>query len=116
MGCLSRMQGNLHVRFLGEGVAVRPPPYPPDAEGSIPFARSTKYPPIPVLTVPDRHPWRCGLAVVRVPRRAHFNGMIQADFCLGWHYLPKSKLPVLICSNIDQKNKSGSQSCFLARH
>ena len=35
------MRGNLHVRFLGEGVAARPPPYPPDAEGSIPFARST---------------------------------------------------------------------------
>src|SRR5574343_771341 len=41
MGCLSRMQGNLHVRFLGEGVAVRPPPYPPRAVGSIPIARST---------------------------------------------------------------------------
>ena len=40
MGCLSRMRGNLHVRFLGEGVAVRPPPYPPCAVGSIPIARS----------------------------------------------------------------------------
>ena len=26
--CLSRMQGNLHVRFLGEGAAVTPFPYP----------------------------------------------------------------------------------------
>lgn len=41
MGCLSRMRGNLHVRFLGEGVAARPPPYPPRAVGSIPIARST---------------------------------------------------------------------------
>src|SRR5574343_687787 len=42
MGCLSRMQGNLHVRFLGEGVAARSPPYPPAYEGSIPFTRSIK--------------------------------------------------------------------------
>ena len=41
MGCLSRMRGNLHVRFLGEGVTVRLPPYPPRAVGSIPIARST---------------------------------------------------------------------------
>lgn len=40
MGCLSRMRGNLHVRFLGEGVAVRPPPYPTDAVSSILIARS----------------------------------------------------------------------------
>ena len=40
MGCLSRMRGNLHVRFLGEGVAARLPPYPPRAVGSIPIARS----------------------------------------------------------------------------
>ena len=26
--CLSRMRGNSPVRFLGEGVAARPPPYP----------------------------------------------------------------------------------------
>ncbi len=39
--CLSRMRGNSHVRFLGEGVAVRPSPYPPSYEGSIPFTRST---------------------------------------------------------------------------
>jgi hypothetical protein len=26
--CLSRMRGNSHVRFLGEGVTVTPPPYP----------------------------------------------------------------------------------------
>lgn len=26
--CLSRMQGNLHVRFLGEGVVATRPPYP----------------------------------------------------------------------------------------
>jgi len=26
---LSRMPGNWHVRFLGEGVAARSPPYPP---------------------------------------------------------------------------------------
>ena len=42
MGCLSRMRGNLHVRFLGEGVAVRPPPYPPDAVSSILIARSNR--------------------------------------------------------------------------
>lgn len=42
MGCLSRMRGNLHVRFLGEGVAVRLPPYPPHEEGSTPFTRSKK--------------------------------------------------------------------------
>ena len=41
MGCLSRMRGNSHVRFLGEGVAARLPPYPPRAVGSIPIARST---------------------------------------------------------------------------
>jgi len=40
MDCLSRMQGNLHVRFLGEGVAARPSPYPTSYEGSIPFTRS----------------------------------------------------------------------------
>ena len=39
-GCLSRMRGNLHVRFLGEGVAARPPPYPTDAVSSILIARS----------------------------------------------------------------------------
>ncbi len=37
------MQGNLHVRFLGEGVAARSPPYPTRAVGSIPIARSTGY-------------------------------------------------------------------------
>ena len=26
--CLSWMRGNSHVQFLGEGVAVTPPPYP----------------------------------------------------------------------------------------
>src|SRR5262245_3343297 len=41
--CLSRMQGNLHVRFLGEGVAARLSPYPTDEEGSTPFARSTRH-------------------------------------------------------------------------
>ena len=40
MSCLSRMQGNLHVRFLGEGVTARSSPYPPRAVGSIPIARS----------------------------------------------------------------------------
>ena len=44
MGCLSRMRGNLHVRFLGEGAAARPPPYPRDDEGSIPFTRSSRIP------------------------------------------------------------------------
>lgn|SRR5690554_5238484 len=39
-GCLSRMRGNLHVRFLGEGVAARLPPYPPRDAGSIPVTRS----------------------------------------------------------------------------
>ena len=34
------MRGNLHVRFLGEGVAARRPPYPTAYDGSIPFARS----------------------------------------------------------------------------
>ena len=41
MGCLSRMRGNLHVRFLGEGVAARPPPYPTRDEGSTPSSRSS---------------------------------------------------------------------------
>jgi hypothetical protein len=36
------MQGNLHVRFLGEGVAARRPPYPTYDEGSIPFTRSNR--------------------------------------------------------------------------
>ena len=40
VGCLSRMRGNSHVRFLGEGVAARLPPYPTRAVGSIPIARS----------------------------------------------------------------------------
>jgi hypothetical protein len=40
MDCLSRMQGNLHVRFLGEGGAARRSPYPTYDEGSIPFTRS----------------------------------------------------------------------------
>jgi hypothetical protein len=31
---LSRMTGNCHVRFLGEGVAVMPPPYPTAEEGA----------------------------------------------------------------------------------
>jgi hypothetical protein len=39
--CLSRMRGNSHVRFLGEGVAARPPPYPTHEEGSTPFTRSS---------------------------------------------------------------------------
>jgi len=30
---LSRMTGNCNVRFLGEGVAVMPPPYPTAEEG-----------------------------------------------------------------------------------
>ena len=30
--CLSRMKGNFHVRFSGEEVAVRPPPYPTTPE------------------------------------------------------------------------------------
>ena len=34
------MRGNLHVRFLGEGVAARRPPYPTAYDGSIPFTRS----------------------------------------------------------------------------
>jgi hypothetical protein len=35
------MRGNLHVRFLGEGVAARRPPHPTYDEGSIPFTRSS---------------------------------------------------------------------------
>ena len=50
MGCLSRMRGNLHVRFLGEGVAARPSPYPTHDEGSIPFTRSTA----PICGVPQK--------------------------------------------------------------
>src|SRR5690554_1935383 len=41
-GCLSRMQGNLHVRFLGGDATVRSCPYPTYDEGSIPFTRSNK--------------------------------------------------------------------------
>ena len=40
-GCLSRMQGNLHVRFLGGDMTVRSYPYPTAYEGSIPFTRSS---------------------------------------------------------------------------
>ena len=40
-GCLSRMQGNLHLRFLGGRGTVRYPSYPTSYEGSIPFTRST---------------------------------------------------------------------------
>ena len=36
------MRGNLHVRFLGEEVAARRPPYPTYDEGSIPFTRSIR--------------------------------------------------------------------------
>ena len=35
------MRGNLHVRFLGEGVAARRPPYPTVNVGSIPITRSS---------------------------------------------------------------------------
>src|SRR3954451_23608960 len=35
--CLSWMRGNSHVQFLGEGVAVTPPPYP--AKGVRSFVR-----------------------------------------------------------------------------
>ena len=41
MDCLSRMRGNSHVRFLGEGGAARRSPYPTYDEGSIPFTRSS---------------------------------------------------------------------------
>ena len=58
MGCLSRMQGNLHVRFLGEGVAARSPPYPPHEEGSIPFARSTELPEISTISRHSGQPIR----------------------------------------------------------
>ena len=44
-GCLSRMQGNLHVRFLGGDMTVRSYPYPTAYVGSIPITRSN----IPVL-------------------------------------------------------------------
>lgn len=50
-GCLSRMQGNLHVRFLGEAAAATPWPYPltrlplilrgamcPESQGATPSA------------------------------------------------------------------------------
>ena len=47
-GCLSRMQGNLHVRFLGGDMTVRSYPYPTAYEGSIPFTRSS------FLTTPRR--------------------------------------------------------------
>ena len=43
-GCLSRMQGNLHVRFLGGDMTVRSYPYPSAYEGSIPFTRSSNLP------------------------------------------------------------------------
>jgi len=39
-GCLSRMRGNLHVRFLGGRDTARYPSYPTSYEGSIPFTRS----------------------------------------------------------------------------
>ena len=42
MDCLSRMRGNSHVRFLGEGSAARRSPYPTYDEGSIPFTRSNE--------------------------------------------------------------------------
>ncbi len=49
MDCLSRMRGNLHVRFLGEGGAARHPPYPTYDEGSIPFTRSSLLFPHPFI-------------------------------------------------------------------
>ena len=36
------MRGNPHVRFLGEEVAARRPPYPTYDEGSTPFTRSIR--------------------------------------------------------------------------
>jgi len=45
--CLSRMRGDSHVRFLGEGMAARPAPHPTANVGSIPITRST-----PVLEGP----------------------------------------------------------------
>lgn len=38
------MRGNLHVRFLGEAVAARRPPYPTVNVGSIPITCSTPIP------------------------------------------------------------------------
>jgi len=38
------MRRNLHVRFLGEGIAARRPPYPTLNVGSIPITRSTLSP------------------------------------------------------------------------
>ncbi|QKV58214.1 MAG: FAD-dependent oxidoreductase [Dechloromonas sp.] len=56
------MRGNLHVRFLGE-VAVRLPPYPPRAVGSIPIARSK----IVVRTRIRHRPDRGSLLMSRFP-------------------------------------------------
>ncbi len=49
------MQGNLHVRFLGEGVTVRSPPYPPAYVGSIPITRSI--PPSFLVLLFGRRSW-----------------------------------------------------------
>jgi len=50
---LSRMKGNFHVRFLGEGAAAMPLPYPTnwtDHGGG----RTGRYCPTPLLPIPNR--------------------------------------------------------------
>ncbi len=60
------MRGNSHVRFLGEGVAARSPPYPPHEEGSIPFARSTELPEISTISMYETNKWPFGRLLVEI--------------------------------------------------